>query len=48
MSLSSFGSLGGQDPFSDLLNRFFGMSPGSLAARRAAGTDRAAAERLGA
>ncbi|WP_435245526.1 ATP-dependent Clp protease ATP-binding subunit [Streptomyces sp. NRRL F-5630] len=29
MSLSSFGSLGGQDPFSDLLNRFFGMSPGS-------------------
>ncbi|WP_406402055.1 ATP-dependent Clp protease ATP-binding subunit [Streptomyces uncialis] len=29
MSLSSFGSPGGPDPFSDLLNRFFGMSPGS-------------------
>ncbi|MGW1146326.1 Clp protease N-terminal domain-containing protein, partial [Streptomyces sp. NPDC002454] len=29
MSLSSFGSLGGPDPFSDLLNRFFGMSPGT-------------------
>ncbi|MEU4006501.1 ATP-dependent Clp protease ATP-binding subunit [Streptomyces albidoflavus] len=31
MSLSSFGSFGGPgpDPFSDLLNRFFGMTPGA-------------------
>ncbi|MFD8939461.1 ATP-dependent Clp protease ATP-binding subunit [Streptomyces sp. NPDC059578] len=29
MSLSSFGSPGGPDPFSELLNRFFGMSPGT-------------------
>ncbi|RAG82651.1 ATP-dependent Clp protease ATP-binding subunit [Streptacidiphilus pinicola] len=29
MSMSTFGSYGGQDPFSDLLNRFFGMSPSS-------------------
>ncbi|MEY9874180.1 ATP-dependent Clp protease ATP-binding subunit ClpC [Streptacidiphilus sp. MAP12-33] len=29
MSMSTFGSYGGQDPFSDLLNRFFGMSPAS-------------------
>ncbi|SEK54992.1 ATP-dependent Clp protease ATP-binding subunit [Streptacidiphilus jiangxiensis] len=29
MSMSTFGSFGGQDPFSDLLNRFFGMSPAS-------------------
>ncbi|MFJ2770746.1 ATP-dependent Clp protease ATP-binding subunit [Streptomyces sp. NPDC087300] len=29
MTMSSFGSLGGPDPFSELLNRFFGMSPAS-------------------
>ncbi|MET9652799.1 ATP-dependent Clp protease ATP-binding subunit [Streptomyces sp. NPDC006460] len=27
MTMSPFGSLGGSDPFDDLLNRFFGMSP---------------------
>ncbi|MEU6988719.1 ATP-dependent Clp protease ATP-binding subunit [Streptomyces sp. NPDC046324] len=27
MTMSPFGSLGGSDPFNDLLNRFFGMSP---------------------
>ncbi|MGW2177481.1 ATP-dependent Clp protease ATP-binding subunit [Streptomyces sp. NPDC001732] len=29
MTMSSFGSFGGPDPFSELLNRFFGMSPAS-------------------
>ncbi|MFD7619249.1 ATP-dependent Clp protease ATP-binding subunit [Streptomyces sp. NPDC059802] len=29
MTMSSFGSLGGPDPFSEMLNRFFGMSPAS-------------------
>ncbi|MEU3839549.1 AAA family ATPase [Streptomyces sp. NPDC028635] len=30
MTMSPFGgSLGGQDPFSEILNRFFGMSPGA-------------------
>ncbi|ATL32780.1 ATP-dependent Clp protease ATP-binding subunit [Streptomyces formicae] len=29
MTMSSFGSLGGPDPFSELLNRFFGTSPAS-------------------
>ncbi|MGW2205954.1 ATP-dependent Clp protease ATP-binding subunit [Streptomyces sp. NPDC001774] len=27
MTMSPFGSLGGSDPFNELLNRFFGMSP---------------------
>ncbi|MFF8693858.1 ATP-dependent Clp protease ATP-binding subunit [Streptomyces sp. NPDC015144] len=29
MTMSSFGSFGGPDPFSEMLNRFFGMSPAS-------------------
>ncbi|MCT2542039.1 MULTISPECIES: ATP-dependent Clp protease ATP-binding subunit [Streptomyces] len=29
MTMSSFGSFGGPDPFNELLNRFFGMSPAS-------------------